>query len=167
MRFPVEDELRRITWMEVRTDQIPIIAAGAFPGLVIHGRTPTDAELVAYGMLPELASRLSTRFVLSSRTPVELADMWRAPHGVVEQLASATRRIGYDLRVTDGAVALAAHVVIANEEMMTPRGGAALLSAAVRAAVIRALLSDQSTADPLIIAPDDLSIEGVYPPHAT
>lgn len=166
VRFSVEDELRRVTWMEARTDQIPIIAAGAFPGLAIHGRTPTDAELIAYGMLPELASRLSTRFVLSSRTPVELADMWRAPGGVVDQLASATRRIGYDLRVTDGAVALAAHIVTANEETMTPRGGAALLSAAVRTAVIRALLSDRPTADPLVIAPDDLSIVEAYSPHA-
>lgn len=47
--------------------------------------------------------------------------MWGGPGGVVDQRKSATRRVGYDLRVTDGAIAIAAHMVAAGNGMMTPR----------------------------------------------
>lgn len=160
VRFPLEDELRRVTWMEVRTDQIPIIAAGAFPGLEMRGAEPTDAELISYGMLPELASRLSTRLVLESRTTAELAAMWQAPGGLIAQLEAATRRIGYTLRISDGAVSMTARAVVDGGGAMTSRGGASIISGAVRRAVIRALSSAVPTTDFLVIAPDDIIGQG-------
>ncbi len=157
VRFLDPDDALRVRWLEARTDRIPILCAGAFPDLVMAGSAPTDAELCAYGMIPELAGRLSTRVVLESRTAAELVILWRSPDGVVSQLTRAAAAMGYRLDITDGALAQVARRVSSGTGGLTPRGGGAALGDAVRAAIIRALEDGKEADEPIVIAPDDVT----------
>lgn len=146
------------TSLSVRTDRMPVVCAGAFTGLAMRGATPTDQELGAYGMIPELASRLSTRILLTQRTPAELVAMWRADGSVVAQITLAAEAMGYTLEISEGALARAAHAVAERAGGVTARGGAALLTAAARTALVAALESRLRVGARIVVAPDDLPI---------
>jgi len=145
--------------LSVRTDRIPIICAGAFDGLVLRGGAPPDDDaLRAYGFIPELVSRLTTRIVLCQRTPQQLIALWRSEVGVVSELSRACQAMGYQLEVTDGALAIAAHAVHRGAGGITARGGVALISSACRRALINALESDSRAEQRrIVVAPDDIA----------
>jgi ATP-dependent protease Clp ATPase subunit len=161
VRFTIEEQQqldRRVLSLAARTDRMPIICAGAFPDLRFHGSAPTDQDLRDYGMIPELASRLSSRIVLAQRTPAELVAMWRSEVGLVAQLTASAAAVGYELVITEGATAVAAHAVHSATAGMTTRGGAAMISAAVRRALIAALAAGASGSQRIVIAPDDVCV---------
>lgn len=145
--------------LRCRTDQWIVIAAGAFADAdwAQAGRAPTDAELVSYGMLPELAARLTTRLTLPARGATEIARLMRASSDGIDAIAMVCSRYGLELEVTDGAIARVAAAVAAGEHGLTLRVGTQILVDAVNRVLVRALQERWPVGSAIQIAPDDLT----------
>lgn len=146
--------------LQVRTDKWIVIASGAFAdaGFTRDGRVPTDDDLVGYGMMPELASRLTTRMILPSRSTEEIAQLIRSSGDGLDAITAVCARLGYSLHVTDGAVARVAAAVAAGQGGLTLRVGTQLLVDASNAALMQALHDGVCPGTCLLVTPDDVPL---------
>lgn len=142
--------------LQLRTRHCLVVCAGAFRGLAMAGADPTDSELEAYGIIPELVARLTSRLVLSPLTAVELERLWtHGPDAVVPAQAMA-RALGYDLSVAPEAVRLVARATAAGAGGLTPRTGGALLQSVARRILLAALDDPARAYRHLHLGPDEV-----------
>jgi hypothetical protein len=138
------------------TSRYTVLVTGAFATQPwsASGRPPTTAELLAAGIIAELADRLDTRIAVPSHTASTLAQLYRRQlHREFKAVRSLARRLGYRLRIvpeTYRYVAEAAAVRAAG-----PREGRGWLEAACHAAVSRAL-EEGRRPGVLVVSPDDV-----------
>lgn len=142
--------------LQLRTRHLVVICAGVFRDLAAAGPRPSDRELEQAGLIPELAARLTSRLVLHAATVEELVDLYtNGPDGVVPS-AFMCKALGYALVVAPEAVRLVASATAAATGGMTPRSGAALITAAVRRALGDVLFGRLTSDGTLRIGPDEI-----------
>lgn len=151
--------------LEVRTDRWIVLACGSFPGadFTSEGREPTDAELIKWGMTPELASRLTTRVAMAARSADEIDELLRESDDGIRAARRVCERLGYPLKVTESAVARVARAIADGVGGLTLRVGAQLLVTAANRALIEALEEGAPQGTQLLVAPDDVPLPLRHP----
>jgi hypothetical protein len=150
VRFPEEADRGRA--ISVRTDDMLIIAAGAFDGL------PADAgpsELVAYGYMPELASRFLMIVPFGRLDPEHLLPIYRA---AATKAAMGATAFGYTISVPDSLLMYVASTVATAGEQVTPRAGLGWIQAGVDTALLKLLDVEARPGASYTVRPDDLRI---------
>ncbi len=142
----------------IKTDRWIVAACGAFAStrFVAEQRPPSDAELIAWGISPELASRLPIRLTIAPQPiPALIERLRRDPRGVLHatQLAAT---LGYTLEVPTPTLARLAVLMHESPTLFTTRTA----SAAIVQAVIQQLAAAgmARVGEQLVIAPDDLPL---------
>lgn len=118
------------------TSRILILCAGAFVGLsrqvtrrldrptedpqigflqLVDHNLIEQADFVKYGVIPELAGRLSKMIFLRPLQKEQLAEIISAPGGVIEELKARFAAVGCEWRVPDVAVMHLADVALGKE----------------------------------------------------
>lgn len=153
---------------DITTDRWIVVACGTFAGSAFSAthRAPTDAELIAWGMTPEFASRLTTRLAMPQRTLAEVIEVLREDRRGVVQAEHLAEAYGYALEIPEETLACLAVALRASPPALTLRGAAQQLTDAV----MRRLLARgrAGIGETLLLAPDDLSLaaapRGAAPP---
>jgi ATP-dependent Clp protease ATP-binding subunit ClpX len=104
------------------TSRVLIICAGAFVGLARHAARRLDlsfdsatqqhefwdkiepGDFVQYGLIPELAGRLSTHIFLRPLRVDHLAEIIRQPGGLIEEYRERFEAVDCEWRVSDAAI---------------------------------------------------------------
>ncbi len=148
----------------LRTDSWIVVACGAFAAAPFTAarRIPTDADLLEWGMSPELASRLPTRFALRARDRAQLIELLRTDARGLPQAAHVARSFGCTLTVPETTLACLAAAMLDERAGYTVRTASqCLVDAVIRRVVQLGPMSDTDRA--LVIAPDDLHIRRAPP----
>lgn len=142
----------------IKTDRWIIAACGAFAStrFVAEHRAPTDAELIAWGMSPELASRLPIRLTIAPQPiPALIERLRHDPRGLphATQLAAT---LGYTLEVPTPTLARLAVLMHESPNTFSMRTA----SAAIVQAVIQQLSQAGSArvGERVVVTPDDLPL---------
>lgn len=142
----------------IKTDRWIIAACGAFAStrFVAEHRAPTDSELIAWGMSPELASRLPIRLTIAPQPiPALIERLRHDPRGLphATQLAAT---LGYTLEVPTPTLARLAVLMHGSPNTFSLRTA----SAAIVQAVIQQLAEagGSRVGERLVLAPDDLPL---------
>lgn len=134
-----------------------IVAAGAFTGLECSSAVgPTDDELIAFGLIPELVARLTSRIVLSPLNGEALRQRLRQGDGGVDSVVALASDLGVSLRVSDEAIAMVAEAALAQAGGLSPRTAAGVLNTAARRALLRALAIPVPDRYTVMLGPDDV-----------
>ena len=134
-----------------------IVAAGAFTGLDCSSAVgPTDDELVAFGLIPELVARLTSRIVLSPLNGEALRQRLRQGDGGVDSVVALASDLGVSLAVSDEAIAMVAEAALTRAGGLSPRTAAGVLNTAARRALLRALDIPVADRYPIMLGPDDV-----------
>ncbi|MBY0491035.1 MAG: AAA family ATPase [Gemmatimonadaceae bacterium] len=142
----------------IRTDRWVVAACGAFATtrFVAEQRPPTDPELIAWGMSPELASRLPIRLVLAPLTRAAFVErLQHDPRGLTHVRALAAT-LGVELEVPEQTLAFLAQAAEADPQAFTVRAASGCLSQAVLERLAR--MGPQQIGQALRLVPDDLTI---------
>ncbi len=142
----------------IKTDRWIVAACGAFAStrFVAEQRPPTDTELIAWGMSPELASRLPIRLTIAPQSlPALIERLQHDPRGLLHatQLAAT---LGYTLEVPTTTLARLAVLMHESPTTFTMRTASA--------AIVQAVIQQLSVAgvsrvgERLLLAPDDLPL---------
>jgi ATP-dependent protease Clp ATPase subunit len=144
---------------QVATERMLIIAAGAFSDAEWSGvREPTTEDLVRYGLLEELADRLSERVVLRPRSGEELVHLFRESLEASGGITEVCRESGYELQVPDATCLYVARAVAEGRVAAGPRTGNAMLADAAKRLLISALRDAVPEGSVLTLAPDDVHL---------
>lgn len=152
VRFPEEGDRGRA--VSVFTDDMLIIAAGAFDGLPAD---PGPSDLVAYGYMPELASRFPVIVPFGRLVPAHLVPIYRT---AAMKAVTAAAAFGFTISVPDALLAYVAATVANAGEQVTPRAGIGWIQAAVDTALLRLLDVEARPGTQYTVRPDDLQIPG-------
>ncbi len=143
--------------MQLPVRDLFVVAAGAFTGLEYSATVgPTDDALVAFGLIPELVARLTSRITLSPLNGEALRQRLRQGDGGVESVVALAADLGVSLRVSDEAIAMVADATLARAGGLSPRTAAGVLNTAARRALLRALDGPLEDRYPVILGPDDV-----------
>lgn len=141
--------------LSVTTDDMLIVGLGAFEGLASD---PGPAELVAYGFMPEFASRFP---VIVSLDGLNEEDLARVLLRDTEFALDAAREFGYEIAIPEAVYRYVSAAVLAGASSgITPRAGAGWLQTAVDEALIRLLDLEARPGTRLEIRPDDVPVPG-------
>lgn len=145
---------------QMLSDRMLIICCGAFSGAPwSRSRAPTTGDLIAWGILPELAERLTERLAVPAATVEELTGLYR--HGDIGGLsgqAALFQRLGYSLDIPESTYHFVAMRVTGSTSALGPRSGAGLLVEAAKRVLARAIRRGIPPGSALTITPDDVSI---------
>jgi hypothetical protein len=150
VRFPEDGDRGRA--VSVVTDDMLVIAAGAFEGLPAD---PGPSDLVAYGYLPEFASRFPVIVPFSRLEPRHLVPIYRT---AAMKAVSAAEAFGFAITVPDPILAYVAAAVGHAADEVTPRAGIGWIQAAVDLALLRLLDVEARPGTCYTLRPDDIAI---------
>lgn len=142
--------------LQLKTSGLLIVAAGAFQGLEFTGRGPSDHALEAYGLLPELVARLTTRLVLAPPNVSELRDRLCGERGAIAPVRQLAAAFGVELEVTPEAIDMIARATASGDGGLTARTGAGLLQTAARRALLNALDEPSRSIPRCVVGPDEV-----------
>jgi hypothetical protein len=145
--------------LQVGTEDMLIICAGAFSDAPWQGRAPTTGALIRYGFVTELAERLTERIPLEPLGLNELEDLyWRGPDSVLNTVGWLYTECGYELSVPRDTYRYAAAAVLAGCGHGGPRSGNEWIHEAARRRLVQALKEGREAEEEIVLAPDDLRI---------
>ncbi len=142
--------------LQLKTNGLLIVAAGAFQGLEFTGRGLCDHALEAYGLLPELVARLTTRLVLAPPNVSELRDRLCGERGAIAPVRQLAAAFGVELEVTPEAIDMIARATASGDGGLTARTGAGLLQTAARRALLNALDEPSRGIARCVVGPDEV-----------
>jgi DNA polymerase III delta prime subunit len=138
--------------LTVSTDHMLIIGLGAFHDLP---EDPGPSELIAYGYMPEFASRFPVILTLDRLEVGGLVQVFRRE---IEPALTAAQDFGYRIEVPDAVLFYIATAVAEGSRDVTPRAGAGWLVSAIDMALVRLLDLDARPGTQLILRADDVPI---------
>lgn len=150
VRFPEDGDRGRA--VSVVTDDMLVLAAGAFEGLPAD---PSPSDLVAYGYLPEFASRFPVIVPFSRLEPHQLVPIYRT---AAAKAVSAAGAFGFAITVPDSILAYVAAAVANAPGEVTPRAGLGWIQAAVDLALLRLLDVEARPGTCYTLRPDDIAM---------
>jgi ATP-dependent protease Clp ATPase subunit len=133
-----------------------VVAAGAFQGLQLTSGAPSDRALVAYGLIPELVARLTTRIVLPPPSKAELKARFLTGDAGIVPIVELAATLGVELRVAPEAVDLVVSATFTSSSGLSPRTGAGLLQMAARRALLDALDEPGRGGIVCLVGPDEV-----------
>lgn len=136
----------------VVSDNMLIIAAGAFDGLPMD---PGPGELVAYGYMPELASRFPMLLSFSGLEPQHLAAVYRSSTALPIRAAA---EFGFEIIVPDSLLLYVANTVVSAGPHVTSRAGQGWVQAALDTALLRLLDLGARPGTRYVLRSDDVRI---------
>ena len=140
---------------QVETGRMMVIACGAFSDAHWCGRQPTSAELVAYGLIPELVDRLSECILVPVPSEEELIRRFReGADSAADTYARMAADLGFSLRIDEAVYRYAARWVLSANRGL--REGGARIAEAAAYALAHALRDDLPRGTTLTVSPDDL-----------
>jgi ATP-dependent protease Clp ATPase subunit len=142
---------------QLRSGNLVVICAGVFRGLQQQGARPSDQELEAAGLIPELVSRLPVRLMLQSPDVSDLMDLLTHGTDAVVPSSATCAAFGYQLVIAPEAVRMVAAATASGT--LTTRTGAAVIEAAVRHALLDVLHGRSPSDGTLRIGPDEVMSE--------
>lgn len=146
--------------LECRTDRWIVVACGAFADSAFgrERRQPTQAELIEYGFIPELASRFTTHLVMPPRSVDDVLEILRSDGDGIPAISRVCAAFGFPLNVTEAALRHVAAAVASERNGLTLRAGMHLLVDACNAALLEAMEERLPADTPLLITPDDVPL---------
>jgi hypothetical protein len=142
----------------LKTDRWIVAACGAFASsqFVAEQRPPTDAELIAWGMSPELVSRFPVRLTIAPQSiPALIERLQQDPRGLLHATQLAAM-LGYTLEVPPQTLARLAVLMHASPATFTLRAASAVIVQAVIEQL--AVGGVVRIGERLCLAPDDLPL---------
>lgn len=145
----------------LKTDRWIVAACGAFATsrFVAENRTPTDDELIAWGMSPELASRLPTRFALTPHKRAILIELLRSDARGLPRAQHLAEAFGFTLDVPVETLACLAVAMEERPNSFTLRTASQGLCDAVIRRIVA--MGGDRVGEHIVLAPDDV----VLPPQ--
>jgi hypothetical protein len=144
--------------MQVSTKRMLIIAAGAFSDASWHARAPTRAELVGYGFLDELISRI-TDVIHVDTSPEYLPQLLMDGTDGVDKVERALcDEMGFELEVDPAVYHYLSRQLTTAGSPAPMRLGRSIVAAAIRSILARALAARLEIGTTLRLTPDDLTL---------
>ena len=141
---------------ELASDGLLVIACGAFSDAHWSAlRAPTTPDLLAYGLIAEIADRLPTRLYIPIPDEHELICRFREGVGAAAVTYSRmAAELGYRLTIADATYTYAARWVLTGDGGL--REGGARIAEAAASGLANALREEVPAGATLTITPDDL-----------
>lgn len=142
----------------LKTDRWIVAACGAFATsrFVAEHRTPTDDELIAWGMSPELASRLPTRFALTPHKRAILIELLRNDARGLPRAQHFAQAYGFTLAVPVETLACLAVSMEERPNAFTLRTASQSLCDAVIRRIVA--MGEGRVGEQIVLAPDDVVV---------
>jgi ATP-dependent protease Clp ATPase subunit len=149
---------------QVSTRGMLVVACGAFSDAAWSGRAPTRGELVQYGLLEEIVTRITEVLFIPDQTTEGLVEMFSVGVGSAAADEQALfEELGFVLEIDPAVYRYVAGALVRSGVAGASRIGRSCIVAAGREVLARALIEGRPIGTTLRVSPDDVTLPSTAP----